>query len=158
MVRGDARGGGEGLRLVELELSSSMSARPRAGRAVRLAANVDPLAVLQVMTIQHIVAFKYKETTTAETRAQISNGFLALKTDCLTQSGSPYIQKMVSGKQDSVEGMSKGLDVSRRHLCPAAISSLPQAEPLLPLSSTPNAACLPSRVQGPSSPPSFPCR
>jgi hypothetical protein len=59
--------------------------------------------------VQHIVLFKYKDSVTPQQRQEVIHRFLALKTLC-RRDGKPYIESIVTGRQNSAEGAARGLE------------------------------------------------
>ncbi|CED84965.1 Stress responsive alpha-beta barrel [Phaffia rhodozyma] len=63
------------------------------------------------MPIQHIVAFKYKLDANSSSVSTVASRFLELKERCV-RSGTTdarYIVRLVGGKENSPEGMTRGL-------------------------------------------------
>lgn len=58
--------------------------------------------------LYHVVHFKYAASTSPEQRADVVARFLALKTECLNNEGSPYIFSLTGGKNISTEGYDRG--------------------------------------------------
>lgn len=65
------------------------------------------------MTVAHIVSFKLQRALSESTDAkhEIIVNFLNLKTACL-KDGAPYILDLCGGEDVSIEGQSKGFDIS----------------------------------------------
>lgn len=59
--------------------------------------------------IQHIVLFRYKDTVTDQQKIEVKNLFLALRW-IAKRSGKPYIDIIVTGKQNSGEGLDGGFE------------------------------------------------
>lgn len=59
--------------------------------------------------IEHIVLFHYKDTVTDEQKNEVKKRFLALE-QIARRSGKPYIQSIVTGKQNSGEGVDQGFE------------------------------------------------
>jgi hypothetical protein len=69
--------------------------------------------------ITHVVIFQYKSDTTIEQKQDIAKAFLALRDICLspehanfTSPGTPYIQGIIAGSNNSPEEAAKGYEVS----------------------------------------------
>ena len=70
--------------------------------------------------ITHVVIFQYKLDTSIAQKENISKAFLALQQNCLAPSdapgfdsaGTPYIQSIIAGSNDSLEPPAKGYEVS----------------------------------------------
>lgn len=61
------------------------------------------------MPVQHVVAFKFKASTSSVQLDEVAKAFLKLKEMCRRQDGSgPYISRLSGGKQDSPEGAHQG--------------------------------------------------
>jgi len=58
---------------------------------------------------EHIVLFKYKEDVTEEQRLAIRKRFMAIKNSS-KRNGVPYIASIITGTQNSLEGLSKGYE------------------------------------------------
>jgi Stress responsive A/B Barrel Domain len=58
---------------------------------------------------EHIVLFKYKEDITEEQRQLIKKQFMALKSGS-KRNGIPYIASIISGSQNSLEGLNRGYE------------------------------------------------
>jgi len=58
-------------------------------------------------TVQHIVLFRFKDSTTPAQIEAVSQRFLSLK-DEATRDGKPYIVRLDSGRQNSGEGADQG--------------------------------------------------
>lgn len=58
---------------------------------------------------EHIVLFKYKEDVSEEQRQLIKKKFMALKS-ASKRNGVPYIASIITGSQNSLEGLSKGYE------------------------------------------------
>ena len=58
---------------------------------------------------EHIVLFKYKEDITDEQRQLIKKQFMSLKNGS-KRNGVPYIASIITGPQNSLEGLSKGYE------------------------------------------------
>ena len=80
-----------------------------------------PRSFLPIMApITHVVIFQYKLDTSIAQKENISNAFLALQQNCLAPSdapgfdspGTPYIQSIIAGSNDSLEPPAKGYEVS----------------------------------------------
>lgn len=67
------------------------------------------------MTVAHIVSFKLKrspgQADLTEAKQEIIAAFLGLKTACL-KDGAPFVLDLCGGEDVSIEGQSKGFDVS----------------------------------------------
>lgn len=59
--------------------------------------------------IEHIVLFHYKDAVTDEQKNEVKKRFLALK-QIARRSGKPYIQSIITGKQNSGEGADRGFE------------------------------------------------
>jgi len=59
--------------------------------------------------LEHIVLFKFKPDITSDAKRLIVERFLGLKDSALRQ-GKPYIVSIVSGSQNSLEGLGKGYE------------------------------------------------
>lgn len=60
--------------------------------------------------ITHIVHFAYKPEVDLSTRHLLASRFLLLLESC-KRDGKPYILSLTGGKQNSTEGVDKGLEV-----------------------------------------------
>ena len=58
---------------------------------------------------EHIVLFKYKEDISDEQKQLIKKKFMALK-GASKRNGIPYIASIITGNQNSLEGLSKGYE------------------------------------------------
>ena len=68
--------------------------------------------------LTHIVIFQYKSDTDEAQKTALKEGFLALRTKCLspanfTSPGAPYILNIIAGSNNSPEDQAKGYQVSR---------------------------------------------
>ncbi|KAL0478438.1 hypothetical protein AKO1_000433 [Acrasis kona] len=60
--------------------------------------------------LQHIVLFKYKETTTQDQKFKMMKGLVNLKDRCTKPDGKKYILAASAGLQNSGEKFDKGLE------------------------------------------------
>jgi hypothetical protein len=58
-------------------------------------------------TVQHIVLFRFKDSTTPAQIEAVNERFLSLK-EAATRDGKPYIVRLDSGRQNSGEGADRG--------------------------------------------------
>ncbi|TRM56907.1 stress responsive A/B barrel domain-containing protein [Schizophyllum amplum] len=61
------------------------------------------------MVLQHVLAFSIAPSVAAEEQKAIIDGVLNLKPTCVKPDGKPYIRSIKGGKQNSKEGMDKGI-------------------------------------------------
>lgn len=59
--------------------------------------------------VEHIVLFRYKPGVSMKTKQVVIKKFLALKQTALRE-GKPYIQSIVTGVQNSLEGLGRGYE------------------------------------------------
>lgn len=59
--------------------------------------------------VEHIVLFKYRPDVSDQTRLLVTERFLSLQKQCL-RNNVPYIVSIVTGAQNSLEGLDRGFD------------------------------------------------